>query len=68
MYRCENKMVTLNDLRTCENCGNVFSKKTLIKTVNRCPACNVWKNYLKKLLHQFIHHNIEKKHHWWKEQ
>jgi len=36
-------MITLNDLKTCENCGNIFSKKTLSKIVNRCPACNVWK-------------------------
>ena len=40
----ENKLViTLNDLRSCENCGNVFLKKMGDKITNRCPACNVWK-------------------------
>jgi len=36
-------MITLNDLKICENCGNVFSKTIRSKIVNRCPACNVWK-------------------------
>jgi predicted nucleic acid-binding Zn-ribbon protein len=36
-------MITLTDLKTCENCGNIFSKKLLSKIINRCPACNVWK-------------------------
>jgi len=36
-------MLTLDDLRTCKNCGNVFSKMILDKAVIRCPACNVWK-------------------------
>lgn len=36
-------MITLNDLRICDNCGNVFSKKLRDKVTNRCPACNVWK-------------------------
>lgn len=36
-------MVTLNDLRICDNCGNVFSKKIGSKIVNRCPACDRWK-------------------------
>lgn len=40
----ENKsMIALNDLRSCDNCGNVFLKKTGEKITNRCPACNVWK-------------------------
>jgi len=40
----ENKLViTLNDLRSCDNCGNVFLKKMDDKITNRCPACNVWK-------------------------
>lgn len=36
-------MITVNDLKMCENCGNIFSKIMQNKTVNRCPACNVWK-------------------------
>lgn len=36
-------MITLNDLKACDNCGNIFSKKIQSKIVNRCPACNVWK-------------------------
>ena len=36
-------MITLEDLKICENCGNIFSKKILSKIVSRCPACNVWK-------------------------
>jgi len=40
----ENKtMITINDLRSCENCGNVFLRKVAEKIMNRCPACNVWK-------------------------
>jgi len=40
----ENKLsIALNDLRSCENCGNVFLKKMDGKITNRCPACNVWK-------------------------
>ena len=40
----ENKiMIALNDLRSCENCSNVFLKKMGDKITNRCPACNVWK-------------------------
>lgn len=37
------EMITLNDLRMCENCGNIFAKKLGNKVTNRCPACNVWK-------------------------
>ncbi|HET6517550.1 MAG TPA: hypothetical protein VFG25_04940 [Nitrosopumilaceae archaeon] len=37
------EMITLNDLRVCSHCGNVFSKKVGSKITNRCPACNVWK-------------------------
>ena len=36
-------MITLNDLRSCDNCGSVFLKKIGEKITNRCPACNVWK-------------------------
>lgn len=36
-------MIELNDLRSCENCSNVFLKKIGDKITNRCPACNVWK-------------------------
>ena len=39
----EIKLIALNDLRSCENCGNVFLKKMGDKMTNRCPACNVWK-------------------------
>jgi predicted Zn-ribbon and HTH transcriptional regulator len=40
----ENKeMITLNDLRICDNCGNVYSSKVGIKIINRCPACDLWK-------------------------
>ena len=42
-YRDDSIMVLLTDLKVCENCGNIFSKKILSKKVNRCPACNVWK-------------------------
>lgn len=36
-------MIALNDLRSCDKCGNVFLKKVGEKITNRCPACNVWK-------------------------
>ena len=36
-------MIAIDDLRSCENCGNVFLKKTGDKMTNRYPACNVWK-------------------------
>ena len=36
-------MIAADDLRSCDNCGNVFLKKTENKMTNRCPACNVWK-------------------------
>jgi rubredoxin len=36
-------MIAVDDLRSCDNCGNVFLKKTGDKMTNRCPACNVWK-------------------------
>jgi len=42
-YGSDSIMITLNDLKTCENCGNIFAKKILSKTISRCPACNVWK-------------------------
>jgi predicted Zn-ribbon and HTH transcriptional regulator len=36
------KLITINDLRSCENCGNIFLKKIADKLTNRCPACKVW--------------------------
>ena len=36
-------MIAVDDLRSYENSGNVFLKKTGDETTNRCPACNVWK-------------------------
>jgi DNA-directed RNA polymerase subunit RPC12/RpoP len=39
----DNTMIENDDLRSCENCGNVFLKKIANKLTNRCPACNVWK-------------------------
>jgi len=43
----ENKtMIALDDLRSCDRCGNVFLKKMVDKVTNRCPACNVWKKEL----------------------
>jgi len=36
-------MITLNDLRACDNCGNVFSRKIGTKVTNRCPACDLSK-------------------------
>ena len=36
-------MITLNDLKVCDNCGNVFARKLKNEVLNRCPACNVWK-------------------------
>ncbi len=36
-------MITIADLKSCEDCGNVFLKKVGGKITNRCPACNVWK-------------------------
>lgn len=39
----ENKTITVNDLKSCEKCGNIFLKKMGDKIMSRCPACNVWK-------------------------
>lgn len=36
-------MITLDDIRICEYCGNVFARKIENQILNRCPACNVWK-------------------------
>ncbi len=36
-------MISINDLKSCENCGNVFLRKVGDKIMSRCPACNVWK-------------------------
>jgi len=32
-------MVTLNDLRVCKLCGNVFSKKAGVVIISSCPQC-----------------------------
>jgi hypothetical protein len=36
-------MIAAEDLRSCDNCGNIFLKNMRDKMTNRCPACNVWK-------------------------
>ncbi|EIJ65567.1 hypothetical protein BD31_I1716 [Candidatus Nitrosopumilus salaria BD31] len=36
-------MITTDNLKACNNCGNVFLKKMGENMTNRCPACNVWK-------------------------
>lgn len=36
-------MITLGDIRICDNCGNVLARKLGSKVITRCPACNVWK-------------------------
>lgn len=43
MEKQNKEMITLNDLRICDNCGNAFSRKLDGEVVNRCPACDVWK-------------------------
>jgi predicted Zn-ribbon and HTH transcriptional regulator len=35
--------MNVNDLKICDNCGNVFAKTLADKAINRCPACKTWK-------------------------
>lgn len=35
----ENDMTTLNELRVCKSCGNVFSKKAGVTIIIECPQC-----------------------------
>jgi len=35
-------MTTLEEIKICEKCGNVFSKEIRGEKINRCPACKVW--------------------------
>ena len=71
-------MIQLEDLKICENCGNAFARIIRGEVVNRCPACSMEKgkqrrtdlkiyDQIKRLLHIFLHHNLEKKHYWWNE-
>ncbi|HSB84350.1 MAG TPA: hypothetical protein VLD64_07685 [Nitrosarchaeum sp.] len=32
-------MITLNDLRVCKLCGNIFSKKAGVTIISSCPQC-----------------------------
>ena len=32
-------MVTLDELRVCKSCGNVFSKKAGVTNITECPQC-----------------------------
>lgn len=32
-------MVSIDKLRVCKNCGNVFSKKAGITNISECPQC-----------------------------
>ena len=32
-------MVSLEQLRVCKNCGNVFSKKAGATNITECPQC-----------------------------
>jgi len=72
-------MIAVDDLRSCENCGNVFLKSRrqdnkpmhcmqCVEEGNPPPMMLDTYSYLKKLLHRFLHHNVEEKHHWWNEQ
>ncbi len=36
-------MTAISDLRICDRCGNAFARILKKETVNRCPACYVWK-------------------------
>lgn len=33
-------MTTLNELRVCKLCGNVFSKRAGVTIISSCPQCN----------------------------
>jgi predicted Zn-ribbon and HTH transcriptional regulator len=32
-------MTTLDELRVCKSCGNVFSKKAGVTIISECPQC-----------------------------
>jgi predicted Zn-ribbon and HTH transcriptional regulator len=32
-------MATLDELRVCKSCGNVFSKKAGVTNITECPQC-----------------------------
>jgi len=32
-------MTTLQDIRICKSCGNVFSKKAGVSIITECPQC-----------------------------
>lgn len=32
-------MITINELRICKSCGNVFSKKAGVTIITECPQC-----------------------------
>ena len=32
-------MITLDELRICKSCGNVFSKKAGVTIITECPQC-----------------------------
>ncbi|WP_179372226.1 hypothetical protein [Nitrosopumilus ureiphilus] len=32
-------MTTLDELRICKSCGNVFSKKAGVTIITECPQC-----------------------------
>ncbi|MDH5568464.1 MAG: DNA repair protein RadA [Nitrosopumilus sp.] len=33
-------MATIDELRVCKSCGNVFSKKAGVTIITECPQCN----------------------------
>jgi len=33
-------MATLDELRICKSCGNVFSKKAGVTIITECPQCD----------------------------
>jgi len=33
-------MITLNQLRVCKSCGNVFAKKAGVSIITSCPHCD----------------------------
>ena len=35
----QNQMVSINELRVCKSCGNVFSKKAGVTNILECPQC-----------------------------
>jgi predicted nucleic acid-binding Zn-ribbon protein len=32
-------LISINELRVCKNCGNVFSKKAGVSIITSCPQC-----------------------------